>query len=139
MMRTVAAAFVIFAGTLALILAAPLENAQEENEPWVVPEEARAVENPVPGSPDVMEEGAELFEANCVMCHGETGKGDGPMTARIPAPPDLTTAEARERMTDGEIFYKITVGKRPMRAMEERLSEDERWSLVHFVRSIQGG
>ena len=41
-------------------------------------------------------------------------------------------------MTDGEIFYKITVGKRPMRGMERKLSEDQRWSLVIFVRSLQG-
>ena len=113
--------------------------ATQEREPWIVPEEERAVENPLTSSDDLLEEGAELYRKNCLMCHGETGKGDGPATARIkPAPPDLTPQAARERMTDGEIFYKITVGKRPMRGMERKLSEDERWSLVIFVRSLQG-
>ena len=84
--------------------------ATQEREPWIVPEEERAVENPLTSSDDLIEEGAELFRKNCLMCHGEIGKGDGPATARIkPAPPDLTSQAARERMTDGEMFYKITV------------------------------
>ena len=134
MNRAVTIAVMMCAGTLTFALAAP-----QDREPWEVSEEARAVENPVAASDDVVEEGGALFEKNCVMCHGETGKGDGPMTARIPAPPDLTVAETQERMTDGEIFYKITVGKPPMRGMEDRLSEDERWMLVHFIRSLQAG
>ena len=73
-----------------------------------------------------------------MMCHGEQLRGDGPAAAMFQkAPPDLSTAEARERMTDGEIFFKITVGKRPMPAMEAKLSEVKRWEVVHYVRTLQ--
>ncbi|MEC8952783.1 MAG: cytochrome c, partial [Acidobacteriota bacterium] len=52
---------------------------------------------------------------------------------------DITTAEAQDRMSDGEMFYKITVGKRPMREFESKLSEDELWNVVHFLRTLGAG
>ena len=36
-------------------------------------------------------EGAMLFGENCAVCHGATGRGDGPWSAgMVPAPADLT-------------------------------------------------
>ncbi len=40
-------------------------------------------------------------------------------------------------MTDGEIFYKISNGKKPMPPMNRKLSETERWQVVHHVRTLQ--
>ena len=122
-----------FVGTTSLLVAAVQDG-------WDVPEDAKAVESPFAADDEVITEGATLYQRNCRMCHGESGKGDGPATARIkPAPPDITTAEAQDRMSDGEMFYKITVGKRPMREFESKLSEDERWNVVHFLRTLRAG
>ena len=105
---------------------------------WDVPEEERAVKNPLEVSPDVLAAGEASYKKQCVLCHGDSFKGDGSAVAMFPKkPPDLSTREARQRLTDGEIFYKITVGKTPMPAMETKLSEEERWQVVHFVRSLQ--
>jgi mono/diheme cytochrome c family protein len=105
---------------------------------WVVPEEARAVPSPIENTPEALAAGGVLFKKHCVMCHGETAKGDGPATKFMkPAPPDISTGEAKARMTDGEIFYKITTGKRPMPQMDKKLSETERWQVVLYVRSLQ--
>jgi mono/diheme cytochrome c family protein len=105
---------------------------------WEVPADARAVENPIASSPEAEEEGAKLYGRYCSRCHGDIGKGDGMAVAFIlPAPKDITTIEIQERMTDGEIFYKITEGKTPMPGMGKRLSEDERWKIVHFVRTLK--
>ena len=41
-------------------------------------------------------------------------------------------------MTDGEIFYKITTGKRPMPAMQRKMDDTERWNVVLYLRSMQG-
>ena len=54
-----------------------------------------------------------------------------------PAPADISTAEAQARMTDGEIFYKISKGKTPMPNFASKLSEEDRWNLVHYVRSLE--
>jgi mono/diheme cytochrome c family protein len=113
---------------------------QDEATPWEVPDEAKAVPNPLEKTPDALAAGAALFKKHCVMCHGEAGKGDGPATKFMkPTPPDISTADVKDRLTDGEIFYKITTGKRPMPPMDKKLSETERWQLVYQVRALQGG
>ena len=38
--------------------------------------------------------------------------------------------------TDGEIFWKITMGKPPMSSYDELLTEDQRWQLVNYVRQL---
>ena len=107
-------------------------------EAWEVPEEARAAENPVAAGDAAVEAGRALYGARCASCHGDEGKGDGRATRFIkPAPADISTAEARDRMTDGEIFYKITEGRKPMPGMKRTLSEEERWQVVHFLRTLQ--
>jgi mono/diheme cytochrome c family protein len=39
-------------------------------------------------------------------------------------------------VTDGEIFYQITEGRRPMPSFKNRLTQDQRWQLVLLVRSF---
>ncbi len=112
---------------------------QDEGSVWEVPADAKAVKNPVENNADAVAAGQKLYDTHCKMCHGDAAKGDGAATQFIkPAPPDISTAEAKARLTDGEIFYKITTGKRPMPAMQRKLSETERWQVVHFLRTLQG-
>ena len=114
------------------------ETQPEGSSVWEVPAEAQAVPNPVEATPEALAAGADLYKKHCVMCHGETGKGDGPATKFMkPAPPDVTIAGTKARMTDGEIFYKVSTGKRPMPPMNKKLSETERWQVVHHLRTLQ--
>jgi len=39
-------------------------------------------------------------------------------------------------LTDGEIFYQITQGRKPMPSFRKKLTEDQRWKLVILVRSF---
>lgn len=124
---------------IALILAGGLALAAQEGSTWEVPADAKAVQNPIEKSPEAVAAGEALYAKHCKMCHGDLGKGDGPATQFIkPAPPDMSTAEVRDRLTDGAIFYKITTGKRPMPSMQRKMSEEERWQVVLFVRKLQG-
>jgi mono/diheme cytochrome c family protein len=119
-------------------LALQAQETKPEGSVWEVPEEAKAVGNPVEGTPEAVAAGAGLYKKHCLMCHGETGKGDGPATKFMkPAPPDMTTPGTKGRMTDGEIFYKVSTGKRPMPPMNRKLSETERWQVVHYLRTLQ--
>ncbi len=115
-----------------------LSPAAAAQEPWDVSDEIRAVQNPVPADEAAIEAGRGFYAARCASCHGDTGKGDGRATRFIkPAPADISTAEARDRMTDGEMFYKITEGRKPMPGMKRTLSDEERWQVVHFLRTLQ--
>ena len=88
---------------------------------WEVPDEAKAVENPVEATDEAVTAGGALFKKHCLMCHGEAGKGDGPATQFIkPAPPDFATTEAKERMSDGEMFYDRQEAHAPDDSQDER-------------------
>jgi mono/diheme cytochrome c family protein len=109
---------------------------------WELPEDADKTKNPVPTSEESIAKGKELYlertKGNCVFCHGETGSGNEanfPRLRRKPA--DLTNKERMSAMTDGEVFWKMTKGITGiMPAMEKRLTEEERWHVVNYIRTL---
>jgi mono/diheme cytochrome c family protein len=108
-----------------------------ENRPWKVPEEAKRRPNPIQLSAVGLAAGRSIYMDKCAQCHGQTGKGDGPDAASYyPSPTSLVDAKHMSSVTDGEIFYQISQGRKPMPAFKKRLSEEERWQLVLYVRSL---
>ena len=97
------------------------------------------VPNPVPYTLEAVERGAALFAQHCAVCHGPEGKGDGILAAALNPPPADLTAEHVDEHTDGDIFWWITYGieQTAMPAMGNVLSEEERWTIIHFVRSLR--
>ena len=101
---------------------------------------ADAMTNPVPRTQESLERGAELFRVNCSMCHGTEARGDGPVGDRLVRdgyvrPPDLL-AEATMGRSDGSIYFFISSGILVMPQFNLLLTEEERWSLVHFLRFL---
>jgi mono/diheme cytochrome c family protein len=109
---------------------------------WELPEDADKTKNPVPSSPESIAKGKELYlertKGNCVFCHGETGAGNEANLARLRRKPaDLTNKERMTAMTDGELFWKISKGITGiMPAGEKRMSEEERWHVVNYIRTL---
>lgn len=111
-------------------------------------EDAAALTNPLPPGPRILERGTALYQTNCAMCHGRAGRGDGILAgyfraAGVRPPVDLSAAETQQK-TDGELFYRISYGVRdeqtlagmpPFRAL---FTMEERWILVHYIRSLPG-
>lgn len=104
---------------------------------WTVPAEAKAVKSPLTPTPAVVAAGKALYGDKCANCHGDKGKGDGPEADMYDTPPtDLTKTGLLEGMSDGELFWKISKGRRPMPVFEKQFNEEQRWQLVHFVRTL---
>ena len=128
---------ILFASSLALICIVLVYSAWQQNKPWVVPEEFKRLKNPLQPSDSNLKAAGELYLDQCAQCHGEHGKGDGPEArTHSPLPADLTDARRMSTVTDGEIFYQISEGKRPMPAFKNRITEGQRWQLVLLVRSF---
>jgi mono/diheme cytochrome c family protein len=105
--------------------------------PWIVPEAAKQVANPLKPSQVDLPVARKLYLDKCAECHGDTGKGDGPQGRMYdPQPKDLTDAAHMNAVSDGELFYKISEGHRPMPAFRKRLTDEQRWQLVLFLRSL---
>jgi mono/diheme cytochrome c family protein len=107
---------------------------------WNLPPDADKTKNPVEATEESIAKGKELYmtrKGNCVFCHGETGSGNKenlPRLRRVPA--DLSDYTRMPKLSDGEIFWKITKGIPGIMPSREMLTEEERWQLVNFVRTL---
>ncbi len=107
------------------------------SKPWPVPEEERARKNPVASNEASLKEGKALYETNCALCHGEKGDGKGKAAKSLPVKPEeFTHASMMEKMADGELFYKMSEGRMPMPGFKSKLTEEQRWQLVNYVRTF---
>lgn len=104
------------------------------------PKEARDLAakqpNPIKATPESIAIGKERYMVYCTPCHGESGKGDGPVTAKFIPPPDLTNAALHTVRTDGYWHSYISVGGVIMPSYGEALSPEEGWHVVNFVRTL---
>ena len=90
--------------------------------------------------------GAALFPAQCAACHGAEGRGDGPAAHGLPVPPADLTAGHLWMHADGELFWWLTHGidspegdGLAMPGFGDRLSEEERWDLIDYIRAHNAG
>ena len=82
------------------------------------------------------------FAQNCVSCHGETGKGDGPSRATInpkePAPTNFTDPKVMEVLSPFRAFNTVSFGVEGT-AMPSfaALTEEERWQAAFYLFSFR--
>jgi mono/diheme cytochrome c family protein len=109
---------------------------------WELPDDADKTKNPTTATPESIAKGKELYlermKGNCVFCHGETGSGNEANLGRLRRKPaDISNKERMTAMTDGEVFWKISKGITGiMPAGEKRLTEEERWHIVNYIRTL---
>lgn len=105
-----------------------------------IPLEQRNKTNPVPVTPEVLQEGLAHFADHCATCHANDGSGQTPIGKNVyPKAPDLRE-RATQNMSDGELFWVIHNGIRftAMPAWGEGDPEQDvdSWKLVHFIRHL---
>ena len=128
---------ILFGSLLGLICIVVVYAIYQQKKVWAVPEEVKKLKNPLPPSESNRKAAMARYQDKCAQCHGDAGKGDGPEAMmHDPSPADLTDARHMNTLTDGEIFYQISEGRKPMPSFKKRLTEDQRWQLVVLVRSF---
>ena len=103
--------------------------------------EGKKLKNPVASSPDSIKAGQASFQKYCRFCHNNDAKGNGPMAPEGTHPSDLTDDKWDRGSTDGEIFLVIRDGAGPkfdMKGFKSKMSEQEMWNVVNYLRSLQG-
>jgi mono/diheme cytochrome c family protein len=115
-------------------------------------ERARAMreilENPFPITEDGLARGEELYNLYCGICHGEKGDGLGYLvreedpargiTAGVyPAAPANFLQDTFYNSSNGRYYHSIMYGKNVMGAYADKLSYEERWQVIHWIRALQ--
>ena len=104
---------------------------------WSAPARAKNLKNPYPASPETLARAQVNYAARCQSCHGVNGDGKGERAERLSvAPADFGDSHAMGLHTDGELFWMITEGHKPMPAFRGTLTDEQRWHLVDYVRSF---
>jgi len=87
--------------------------------------------------------GKAKYDANCVGCHGATGKGDGAAAAALnPKPKDHTDGKAMKALSDKYLFDIIKNGgasqkKSPiMPGSGKKFNDQEISDMVAYIRSL---
>ena len=127
----------LFVALLVLICVIVAHWLIQENKPWVVPEQYRSLKNPLTPTKSNLNAARDIYSDECAQCHGDRGQGDGPEAkSHYPLPADLTDPKLLRNAPDGEIFYQISEGRRPMPSFKRKLTPEQRWQLGLLVRSF---
>ena len=111
------------------------------NSAWTAPGRAARKQNPIPSDAASIAKGKELYVNACFPCHGASGRGDGPSAATLERngarirPGNLSDPKRWEE-TDGELFWKISEGNSPMPSWAATLTEEQRWTIINYVRTL---
>lgn len=93
-------------------------------------------------SDPLLAQGAQLFAERCASCHGEFGRGDGPVirAAQISAPPDFTQPSTMTIQGVQAIYDVVTAGRIElmMPPWEGVLTAAERQAVAAYVAALGG-
>lgn len=88
--------------------------------------------------PEALKQGAQLYAQNCAICHGKTGKADGPAARSLkPSPRDFSKGEFKYTKTDSERLQFIKKGKGPMPAWEHTLTDEQITDIITFIHTLK--
>jgi len=104
---------------------------------WVVPANFKTMKNAVAAGDVSTKAGMNLYTKNCASCHGKTGLGDGVKARALKTFPGDFSKVDFQKQTDGELFYKSKIGRDEMPKYEGKLSDDDIWNLVNYMRTLK--
>lgn len=98
-------------------------------------------------TPELIAAGRAVYaKMQCASCHGESGRGDGPAAPNLKdesglaiLPYDFTLPGRMKGGTQPEDVYRAFstgLDGTPMPDFSQNLKPEERWQLVHYVRSL---
>lgn len=103
---------------------------------WTAPATANKVANPVASNAASIAAGKVIYTKNCYDCHGKKGKGDGPKSGDLEKGPKDFTKAPFQSQSDGALYWKITEGRKPMPSFKKDLSNEQRWQVINYVRTL---
>lgn len=110
---------------------------QEKPKPWPVPDEYKNMKNPVAKDDASIKTGGVLYNKYCASCHGKTGLGNGVKARALKTFPGDLSGPEYQNQTDGEHFYKTKFGRGEMPKYEGKVSDEDIWHMVNYMRTFK--
>ena len=105
---------------------------------------AEIIDNPYPITDAGLAHGKELYGVFCATCHGDKGDGAGWLydtdqnpNAKYPVQPANFLSDEHVSASNGRYYHAIMHGKNLMGAYKDKMSTEERWEVIHYIRSLQ--
>jgi mono/diheme cytochrome c family protein len=103
--------------------------------------EQELVANPYPITDAGLAAAKPLYNTYCGICHGEKGDGQGWIyskpDSKYPAAPKNLIGDDMIAAGNGRYYYAIMHGKNVMGGYSDKLSFEERWQVIHYIRALQ--
>lgn len=103
--------------------------------------EKEMVNNPFPITKEGLDRAKPLYETFCGVCHGNKGDGQGVLVtvpdAKYPAAPKNLLGDDMIGAGNGRYYFAMVYGKNVMGGYTDKLSFEERWQVIHYVRALQ--
>ncbi len=106
-----------------------------DQEEWKVPAKYEKMTNPTDPKVD-MAIGKSLYAKHCKSCHGKTGLGDGTKADEVDGDLGDFSSKEFQAQSDGALFYKSYIGRDDMPNYEKKMSEEDTWLVVNFMRTL---
>ncbi len=110
--------------------------ATAQSKTWTVPKEADNVKNPLAGNTEILKYAKVIYTTYCGPCHGSKGKGDGVAAAGLAKKPADHSSDYVQNQTDGALYWMISTGRNPMPTYKTLLTDNQRWELVNYIRTL---
>ncbi len=110
--------------------------AKAQSSKFEPPKEANDIRNPLAGNTAVLKDAKLMYTSYCVPCHGEKGKGDGVAASGLATKPADHSGSHVQMQTDGALFWELSEGHNPMPPYKTTLTENQRWSLINYIRTL---
>lgn len=99
------------------------------------------INNPYPISDKSLANGKLLYNIQCAICHGDKGDGNGYIVredgGKYPVQPANFLLDDFVKASNGRYYHAIMYGKNLMGSYADKLSYEERWDVIQYIRSLQ--
>jgi len=106
-------------------------------EEWKVPAKYQTMKNTTKANKENLAIGKSLYSKHCKSCHGSTGLGDGTKAANLEGNLGDFSSKKFQSQSDGALFYKSYIGRKDMPNYEKKMSEEDMWFAVNYIRTLK--
>ena len=126
--------FLMIIGLISIGLLSFSKLVQDE---WKVPAKYEKMTNPEEASKANIAIGKSLYAKHCKSCHGNEGLGDGTKADEVDGDLGDFSSKEFQAQSDGALFYKSYIGRDDMPNYEKKMSEEDAWLVVHYMRTLK--